>query len=202
MYVKDEVLLVIRSWSDHDLDHESPIVDGYLVICSWSWIKITNTSRSGFVILAVSWSWSRSDHYHCLRNPNFPTRLAHRKKLVMEKVSGYPWWPCSWNQKKKIRQTPPKKVLRTESKKWHFVINLVISWSGSRRQVFVTSEFWVTLVPDLCCVYYETIKRESKRRPIFESRCDERLKAKPHSSQTLGYTGDWNTQSMLFLMNR
>ena len=40
--------VVIRSWSDHDLDHESPIVDGHLVICSWT--------RSRTLHEEVSWS--------------------------------------------------------------------------------------------------------------------------------------------------
>jgi hypothetical protein len=34
--VDHEVVIRSWSWSDHDLDHESPIVDGYLVICLWS----------------------------------------------------------------------------------------------------------------------------------------------------------------------
>jgi hypothetical protein len=31
-------------------------------------------------------------------------------------------------------------------------------------------------------VYYESIKREVKTRPIYECRCDERLKTKTESS--------------------
>jgi hypothetical protein len=45
-------------------------------------------------------------------------------------------------------------------------------------------------------VYYESIKRELQRRPIYECRCDERLKLKLrglHASHTLGCSGDWNT---------
>ena len=38
-------------------------------------------------------------------------------------------------------------------------------------------------------VYYESIKRELKRRPIYECRCDERLKTKSEGSTRLGYTG-------------
>ena len=38
-------------------------------------------------------------------------------------------------------------------------------------------------------VYYESIKRELKRRLINEGRCDERLKAKVEESTCLGYTG-------------
>jgi hypothetical protein len=38
-------------------------------------------------------------------------------------------------------------------------------------------------------VYYESIKQESMRRPIFESRCDERLKTKVEEFTRLVYTG-------------
>ena len=37
-------------------------------------------------------------------------------------------------------------------------------------------------------VYYESIKRELKRRPIYEYRCDERLKTKAEVSTRLAYT--------------
>ena len=39
-------------------------------------------------------------------------------------------------------------------------------------------------------VYYEVIKRESNIRPIYECRCDERLKTKGEGT------------GMLFIMNR
>jgi hypothetical protein len=38
-------------------------------------------------------------------------------------------------------------------------------------------------------VYYESIKRELKTRPIYECRCDERLKTKAQESTRLTYTG-------------
>jgi hypothetical protein len=38
-------------------------------------------------------------------------------------------------------------------------------------------------------VYYESRKREQKRRLIHEGRCDERLKAKVEESTCLAYTG-------------
>ncbi len=38
-------------------------------------------------------------------------------------------------------------------------------------------------------VYYESRKRELKTRPIYECRCDERLKTKPEKSTHLTYTG-------------
>ncbi len=36
---------------------------------------------------------------------------------------------------------------------------------------------------------YESIKRELKTRPIYEYRCDERLKTKTEESILLPYTG-------------
>ena len=41
----------------------------------------------------------------------------------------------------------------------------------------------------LLFVYYESIKRELKRRLIYEYRCDERLKTKTEESTRLTYTG-------------
>ena len=38
-------------------------------------------------------------------------------------------------------------------------------------------------------VYYESIKRELKIKPIYECRCDERLKTKGEESTRLVYTG-------------
>ncbi len=38
-------------------------------------------------------------------------------------------------------------------------------------------------------VYYESIKRELKTRPIYECRYDERLKTKAEESTRLVYTG-------------
>jgi hypothetical protein len=38
-------------------------------------------------------------------------------------------------------------------------------------------------------VYYESIKREVKTRPIYECRCDERLKTKVEESTRLTCTG-------------
>ena len=38
-------------------------------------------------------------------------------------------------------------------------------------------------------VYYESIKRELKRRLTYEYRCDERLKIKTEESTRLGGTG-------------
>jgi hypothetical protein len=41
----------------------------------------------------------------------------------------------------------------------------------------------------LLFVYYESMKRETKTRPIYECRCDERLKTKTEESTRLTYTG-------------
>jgi hypothetical protein len=41
----------------------------------------------------------------------------------------------------------------------------------------------------LTVVYYESIKRELETRPIYECRCDERLKIKDEESTRLVYTG-------------
>ncbi len=38
-------------------------------------------------------------------------------------------------------------------------------------------------------VYYESRKRELKTRPIYECRCNERLKSKGEKSTRLPYTG-------------
>jgi hypothetical protein len=44
-------------------------------------------------------------------------------------------------------------------------------------------------VYDLDIVYYESRKWEMKTRPIYECRCDERLKTKSEKSTRLKYTG-------------
>ena len=41
--------------------------------------------------------------------------------------------------------------------------------------------------------YYESINRELQRRPIFECRCDERLKTKAEGSTRLTYA-QWVTR--------
>ena len=45
-------------------------------------------------------------------------------------------------------------------------------------------------------VYYESLKREVKTKPIYEFRCDERLKTKVEESTRLVYT------RCLFIMKR
>ena len=37
-------------------------------------------------------------------------------------------------------------------------------------------------------VYYESMKRKLKTRPLYECRCDERLKTKAEESKCLAYT--------------
>jgi hypothetical protein len=49
---------------------------------------------------------------------------------------------------------------------------------------FTSKTVYSTLV-----VYYEVLKRELKRRPIYEFRCDERLKDKTEGSTRLVYPG-------------
>ena len=41
----------------------------------------------------------------------------------------------------------------------------------------------------MTCVYYESIKRELKIKPIYECRFDERLQTKAEESTRLVYTG-------------
>jgi hypothetical protein len=50
---------------------------------------------------------------------------------------------------------------------------------------------WFNSVSDLFhwVVYYESIKRELQRIPIYECRCDEKLKTKAEGSTRLAYTG-------------
>ena len=51
-------------------------------------------------------------------------------------------------------------------------------------------------------VCYESIKRELQIRPVYECRCDERLKTKGKEFTRLGYTG-WVAQEIfLFIMNQ
>ena len=50
--------------------------------------------------------------------------------------------------------------------------------------VHIFEETYCTLL-----VYYESIKRELKRRPIYECRCDERLQTKTKEFTRLTYTG-------------
>ncbi len=57
----------------------------------------------------------------------------------------------------------------------------------SNRRKQQTKPIHVGSVADL--VYYGVIKRELKRRPIYECRCDERIKTKDDGSTLLTYTG-------------
>jgi hypothetical protein len=51
-------------------------------------------------------------------------------------------------------------------------------------------------------VYYESIKRELKTRPIYECRCDERLKPKGEESTRLAYTGLLGKLEPFFSLSR
>jgi hypothetical protein len=42
-------------------------------------------------------------------------------------------------------------------------------------------------------VYYESIKREVKRRLTYEYRCDKRLKTQNEESTRLSWSWNWNT---------
>jgi hypothetical protein len=57
-----------------------------------------------------------------------------------------------------------------------------------RKHMSSCSEF-TTITLKSRVVYYESIKRELKIKPIHECRCDERLKTKAEESARLGYTG-------------
>ena len=50
-------------------------------------------------------------------------------------------------------------------------------------------------------VYYESLKRELKTKPIYEFRCDERLQTKVEEFTRLGCTV-LNDKTNLFIMNR
>ncbi len=43
------------------------------------------------------------------------------------------------------------------------------------------------------CVYHKSIKRELKRRLIYEYRCDERLKTKNEESTRLAWVGHYES---------
>ena len=52
-------------------------------------------------------------------------------------------------------------------------------------------------------VYYESRKRELTTRPIYECRCDERLKTKVEKSIRLTYNGLLGElEQVLFIMNQ
>ena len=59
----------------------------------------------------------------------------------------------------------------------------------SQRDIFGSCQRQPHLVTYLYVVYYESIKRELKIKPIYECRCDERLKTKTKESTRLTSTG-------------
>ncbi len=63
---------------------------------------------------------------------------------------------------------------------------MLFFWSPSRRNSESLSQRWRRSCK---VVYYESRKREVKTRPMYECRCDERLKTKPEKSAPLTYTG-------------
>ncbi len=54
-----------------------------------------------------------------------------------------------------------------------------------RREVEKMFVEYLIYTPEV--VYYESIKRELKKRPVYECRCDERLKTKTEESTRLAY---------------
>jgi hypothetical protein len=60
---------------------------------------------------------------------------------------------------------------------------------NSRTGILFFCAFFLFPFLLLLFVCHEAIKRELKRRPIYECRCDETLKAKAEGSTRLGYTG-------------
>jgi len=62
---------------------------------------------------------------------------------------------------------------------------------------------WVsTFEGEFFFVHYESIKRELKIRPIYECRCDERLKTKTEESTRLAYTWFLGELEHLKIMTR
>jgi hypothetical protein len=68
---------------------------------------------------------------------------------------------------------------------------LRVQTEGSTRLVYTGFYYCCFFLIDkgFETVYYESIKRELKTRPIYECRCDERLKTKAEESTLLTYTG-------------
>ena len=60
---------------------------------------------------------------------------------------------------------------------------------GTPHPLFIYCESSCKIIIYKYEVYYESRKRELKRRLINEGRCDERLKAKVEESTCLTYTG-------------
>ncbi len=52
-----------------------------------------------------------------------------------------------------------------------------------------------TIVVTVAIVYYEAMRRELNRRPMYEYRCDERLKAKAEGSTRLGCADSWGRRT-------
>jgi hypothetical protein len=95
--------------------------------------------------------------------------------------------PRSWYLVDQFRNEPQVSFSKTS-----FVIFLLRSHSWfpyscvDVKGVFISSS---TKIYTLVVVYYESIKWELKRRPIYECLCDKRLKTKSEGSTRLTYTG-------------
>ena len=70
--------------------------------------------------------------------------------------------------------------------------------------LFPSSSVVTTICFDLrLLLCQQVIKQELKNRPMYECRCDERLKGKTEGSTLLIYTGFWDwVWSLLFIVNR
>jgi hypothetical protein len=68
---------------------------------------------------------------------------------------------------------------------------MVFIFYSFQKKTFYSSEQKIsdeTCVRAVRVVYYESLKRDLKTKPIYEFRCDERLKTKVEESTLLGYT--------------
>jgi len=83
------------------------------------------------------------------------------------------WFICSRIKK---RRNPRVKIV-------------TLKLCGVRKSRYILYEKHPTCASVQEIVYYESIKRELKTRPIYECRCDERLKTKAEESMCLTYTG-------------
>jgi len=68
------------------------------------------------------------------------------------------------------------------------VVVVELKWFINNRLQFFIQYPMITFVKK-DVVLYESIKGDVKKRPIYECRCDERLKTKSEGSTRLAYTG-------------
>jgi hypothetical protein len=68
---------------------------------------------------------------------------------------------------------------------WYIHVNTLVSRRNSSRRLVMFRSLEGRLDSKTFYVYYEEIKRELNRRPIYECRCDERLQGKVEGSTHL-----------------